>query len=174
MKDLEAKLKDYFGFTSFRDGQKEIIKHLINGENVLSVMPTGFGKSLCYQLSALMLEGKTVIVSPLIALMNDQVSALKSYGIGCEVLHSDQSEEEGRTSWNSFFHGNSKILYVSPERLTSENFLSHLKNKIKLREYDFYLFYIFSILIFIFYKMNRYSEYGNDAPTHFLFFFLIA
>ena len=90
-------------------------------------MPTGFGKSLCYQLSALMLEGKTVIVSPLIALMNDQVSALKSYGIGCEVLHSDQSEEEGRTSWNSFFHGNSKILYVSPERLTSENFLSHLK-----------------------------------------------
>ena len=76
--DLEVKLKDYFGFTSFRDGQKEIIEYLIKGENILSVMPTGFGKSLCYQLSALMLEGKTVIVSPLIALMNDQVSALKS------------------------------------------------------------------------------------------------
>ena len=127
MEDLELKLKNYFGFTSFRDGQKEIIEYLIKGENILSVMPTGFGKSLCYQLSALMLEGKTVIVSPLIALMNDQVSALKSYGIDCEVLHSDQSEDEGRNSWNSFFRGSSKILYVSPERLTSENFLSHLK-----------------------------------------------
>ncbi len=90
-------------------------------------MPTGYGKSLCYQLTAQIIKGKTVIVSPLISLMIDQAKALKSYGINCEALHSDLPEIESRNAWNAFFNGDTKILYVAPERLTNENFISHLK-----------------------------------------------
>ena len=118
-------LKKVFGFSSFRPGQEEIINLLLGKKNLLAVLPTGAGKSLCYQFPALCFEGRTLVVSPLIALMNDQTAYLKSLNIPADQLHSHSSKN--RKVWEAFQKGDIKILYLSPERLMTEKMISDLK-----------------------------------------------
>ncbi len=124
--DLNFKLKNFFGYDSFRPGQLEIIQHLLNGEDVLAVMPTGAGKSLCFQLPALIQSFKTIIISPLVALMNDQTAALRDLGVEVELIHSGRDYEENAQSWRNFATGDVKILYMSPERLMQSRMLTAL------------------------------------------------
>jgi len=124
----DAILRDVFGFSSFRPGQEEIVSAVAAGEEVLAVMPTGGGKSLCYQLPALMRPGVTVVVSPLIALMRDQVAALKALGIAAETLNSANDWEDNRRTLARVQSGDLKLLYVSPERLCSADTLERLRD----------------------------------------------
>ena len=124
--DLNCKLKNFFGYDSFRPGQLEIIQYLLNGEDVLAVMPTGAGKSLCFQLPALIQNFKTIIISPLVALMNDQTAALRDLGVEVELIHSGRDYEENAQSWRNFAIGDVKILYMSPERLMQTRMLAAL------------------------------------------------
>ena len=114
------KLKKYFGFDSFRPLQKEIIEQLLSKNDALVIMPTGGGKSLCYQLTALLLPGTTIVVSPLISLMKDQVEDLKNSGIAAEALNSSKTDEENTLIRMSCLAGEVKLLYLSPEKLLSE------------------------------------------------------
>ena len=116
-------LKKYYGHDSFRGGQEEIISHLVAGEDVLAIMPTGAGKSICYQIPALMADGITLVVSPLISLMNDQVSALVQAGIRGAYYNSSLNEAQSRKMLSNMVRGVYKIIYVAPERLESEFFL---------------------------------------------------
>ena len=111
-------LKTVFGCDAFRPGQQEIVQAILGGENVLGVMPTGSGKSLCYQLPAIIRPGLTVVVSPLIALMRDQVRQLQSIGVEAAALNSANEPEENRRVHQSLRAGTLKLLYVAPERLT--------------------------------------------------------
>ena len=111
-------LKQTFGYEEFRQGQNEIISSIVNKKNVLAIMPTGAGKSLCYQVPAIINEKKTIVISPLVALMDDQVSALKQNKVSAERLHSHMTDTENKEIWNSFCNGNIKILYMSPEALS--------------------------------------------------------
>ncbi|MEN3930061.1 DNA helicase RecQ [Microvirga sp. W0021] len=112
-------LNDIFGFENFRSGQKEIIDTIISGADVLAIMPTGAGKSLCYQLPALMRSGLTIVVSPLIALMRDQVAQLRNNGIEAGSLNSTNNDEENRRVRDALRDGSLRLLYASPERLAS-------------------------------------------------------
>ncbi len=123
---LEDTLQKHFGYASFRPLQKEIIEHIIAGNDAVVLMPTGGGKSMCYQLPALVLDGLTLVVSPLIALMKDQVEALRSNGIQAAYLNSSLSSVEEAEINNDLQNGLIKLLYVSPERLFSGSFLSYL------------------------------------------------
>ncbi len=125
--DIHLTLKNTFGFSQFRDGQEEIIRDIINEKQILAIMPTGAGKSLCYQLPAIISEKRTIIISPLIALIDDQISTLKESGIYAEKLHSNQSSDDLNASWYNFKSGKCKILYVSPERLMSDFMIRNLK-----------------------------------------------
>ena len=116
-------LKQYYGHDSFRDGQEAIISHLLNGEDVLGIMPTGAGKSICYQIPALLADGITLVVSPLISLMNDQVSALVQAGIRGAYYNSSLNEAQSRKMLSNMVRGVYKIIYVAPERLELESFL---------------------------------------------------
>jgi len=120
-------LKKHFGYDSFRPVQKEVIEKILDKNDALVVMPTGGGKSLIYQLPALMLPGITVVVSPLIALMKDQVGALKANGIPAEFINSSLTETEKREVFNSIRNNHIKLIYVSPERLVLDSFLNFLK-----------------------------------------------
>ena len=115
-KDL---LKSVFGHDHYRDGQSEIVNAIISGKDVLAIMPTGGGKSLCFQLPALTLKGIVLVVSPLIALMRDQVSALKALGVNAGALTSGNTNEETETVFNDLENGNLKLLYIAPERLAN-------------------------------------------------------
>ena len=117
IKDLKQILKSYFGYDTFRPMQEEIILHTIGGGDSLVLMPTGGGKSLCFQISALVMEGMAVIVSPLISLMKDQVRALKANGIAAEYVNSSNDEGLNRDIINRCLEGKIKLLYISPERL---------------------------------------------------------
>ena len=110
---MERWLKKYFGFSDFRPGQKEIVEALLANRNLLSVMPTGAGKSICYQLPAMLSDYKTIIVSPLVSLMDDQVASLKSNKLPAEKIHSSCTFEENGAAWRSFSQGEAKILYRS-------------------------------------------------------------
>ncbi|MBP0006186.1 MAG: DNA helicase RecQ [Cyanobacteria bacterium SBC] len=123
---LENALKQYFGYDRFRPGQQQIIETALQNRDLLVVMPTGGGKSLCFQLPALLRSGVTVVVSPLIALMQDQVEALQNNGIGATFLNSTVSGHEVRERSRAVLDGRVKLLYVAPERLVSENFLQFL------------------------------------------------
>ncbi|HAI81433.1 MAG TPA: RecQ family ATP-dependent DNA helicase, partial [Chryseobacterium sp.] len=111
-------LKHFWGYSTFRDSQEEIIDTVISGKDSLALLPTGGGKSLCYQLPALILEGTCIVISPLLALMKDQVYQLKNNGIEAEYLSSELDEFDAETIFNRCKEGLTKLLYVSPERLT--------------------------------------------------------
>jgi ATP-dependent DNA helicase RecQ len=120
-------LKDVFGFDGFRPGQEEIVEAVTAGENVLAIMPTGGGKSLCFQLPALMREGVTVVISPLIALMRDQVRSLQEVGVGAGALTSGNTPEETDAVWEGLEAGSLKLLYMAPERLAAGSVMGMLK-----------------------------------------------
>ncbi len=120
-------LKTVFGFDEFRPGQQQVIQRLLEGRSALAIFPTGAGKSICYQLPALMMEGLTLVISPLIALMKDQIDFLLEKGVPAARLDSTQEWEEARQVQHDLHTGKLKLLYVSPERLGSERFLQSLK-----------------------------------------------
>ena len=119
---LEASLKHYFGYDRFRPNQRTIIEEVLQGQDALVIMPTGGGKSLCFQLPALLQPGLMIVVSPLIALMQDQVATLRDNGIGATFLNSSLSLPEVRSREQEILSGKIKLLYVAPERLLSEKF----------------------------------------------------
>ncbi|MGN0656244.1 MAG: DEAD/DEAH box helicase, partial [Ruminiclostridium sp.] len=116
-------LQKYFGHTTFRYGQSEIIDNILSGKDCLGVMPTGAGKSLCYQIPALMLPGTTIVISPLISLMKDQVEALKQAGVPAAYINSSLTANELYLTLDMVRAGECKILYATPERLSTESFL---------------------------------------------------
>ena len=127
MQSASLLLKDVFGFSDFRPGQEEIVASVAGGQDTLAIMPTGGGKSLCFQLPALMREGVTLVISPLIALMRDQVRSLRAVGVAAGALTSANSEDENEAVWREIEDGRLKILYLAPERLASGGTLSLLR-----------------------------------------------
>lgn len=123
---IHKKLRQYFGFEEFRNAQYEIIKDIIEGNDTLVVMPTGGGKSLCYQLPAIILEGTAIVISPLIALMKDQSEALEKRGISCTYINSSLQGDEYSERINKLAKGEYKLIYIAPERLESQAFLTIL------------------------------------------------
>ena len=119
-------LNDIFGYAKFRRGQIEVIEALVDSIHTLAVMPTGSGKSLCFQIPALIKGGLTIVVSPLVALMEDQVCALKLLGVGAETINSSREREVNITSWNRVVEGKVRLLYLSPERLMTERMIAAL------------------------------------------------
>lgn len=126
-------LEKYFGYKSFRRGQEEIIDEIINGRDVLAIMPTGGGKSICYQIPSLILDGVTIVISPLISLMKDQVDTLNSTGINSAFLNSSLSMYEFNEIMNGIENNKYKIIYVAPERLLSNDFITAI-TKIKISQ----------------------------------------
>ncbi|MGN0605401.1 MAG: DNA helicase RecQ [Oscillospiraceae bacterium] len=124
----EQVLGSYFGYEAFRDGQSEIIDNILNGNDVMAVMPTGAGKSLCYQIPAIMLDGVSIVISPLIALMKDQVEALRANGVPVAFLNSSQSYFEFNEVLNMAYEGEFKLIYVAPERLLTPDFIQFAKS----------------------------------------------
>jgi ATP-dependent DNA helicase RecQ len=117
MRDKFTILKNHFGYTNFRPGQEEVIDALLSGRDVLAIMPTGAGKSLCYQIPALLLDGLTVVISPLISLMQDQVNALRDADVPAACLNSSLSSGENAETISRAVQGEYRILYIAPERL---------------------------------------------------------
>ena len=128
-KPLEI-LSKIYGYNSFRPMQESVINQILSRKDSLVLMPTGGGKSICYQIPAIILDGLTVVVSPLISLMKDQVDTLKSNGVTAEALNSNNSEIENDRIKNDCQNGNIKILYISPERLQKE--LQWMRTNIKI------------------------------------------
>lgn len=124
-----SELKTFFGISSFRTSQEKIITDVLSGKNCMVIMPTGMGKSICYQISALILEGLAIVISPLIALMQDQVLKLKRLGIEAGYINSSLSKQDRLQSYQYLKEGKYKIIYVSLERFRKNEFLNCLKNR---------------------------------------------
>jgi len=122
MSRLNQLLQRYWGFTSFRSPQEQIIQSVLSGRDTIALLPTGGGKSLCYQLPALAVDGKVLVISPLISLMQDQVRALEQKNIMAKAIHSGLEPSMVDALLDNFVHGPLKILYVSPERVQTEVF----------------------------------------------------
>lgn len=125
-------LHDVFGFDDYRAGQEPVVRALLSGRNALAVMPTGSGKSLCFQVSALALGGLTIVVSPLVALMQDQVAALRLAGVPAETINSARDRPDNVESWRRVAGGETRLLYLSPERLMTDRMLAAL-SKLPIR-----------------------------------------
>ena len=119
-------LKEVFGFEEFRPGQEQAVDALLAGRNVLTVMPTGSGKSLCFQVPALIRDGLTIVVSPLVALMRDQVAALHFAGVAADAINSSRDRAENVAAWQRAASGQTRLLYMAPERLMTERMLAAL------------------------------------------------
>ena len=115
--EVKQILKKYFGYDNFRSGQEDLINNILNGKDVLGVLPTGGGKSICYQIPAMLIDGLTIVISPLIALMKDQVDDLRLKGIPARLMNSSQDFTQTGEVKNEIENGNIKLLYIAPERL---------------------------------------------------------
>src|SRR4029079_19776176 len=124
--DLDRTLHERFGLERFRPGQREVIEQVLRRQDVLCVMPTGGGKSLCYQLPALLLPGVTLVISPLIALMKDQVDVLNERGIPATLINSTLDPAEQRARISEVESGRLRLVYVAPERFRSPRFLASM------------------------------------------------
>ena len=127
--DIFEALRRHFGYNSFRENQEEIIRHILQGNDALVLMPTGGGKSICYQIPALTMPGTAIIISPLISLMKDQVETLRANGIAAEALNSGNDSTEDLLIRRRCVAGEIKLLYISPERAIAEadHLLSHMR-----------------------------------------------
>src|SRR5438876_8318595 len=126
---LRDRIRDYFGFRKFRPGQAEAVDSALRGRDTLVVMPTGSGKSLCFQLTALALEGVTVVVSPLISLMKDQVDTLLDNGVWAVGMNSTLTPDEQAAAEKDITAGRASIVYTTPERLADPRFRELLKTR---------------------------------------------
>jgi len=144
-------LSEIFGFSKFRVGQEEIINHLIGCGDTLAVMPTGAGKSLCYQIPVLIFKEQTIVISPIVALMDDQVAALKDLDVPADRMHSSRKRRENIETWKRFSERKLKLLYLSPEALMAERFISALR-KMK-------------IAMFVIDEAHCISKWGNNFRT---------
>ena len=145
-------LRDTFGYTSFRGAQQAIVEHVVSGGDALVLMPTGGGKSLCYQIPALLRQGVGIVVSPLIALMQDQVDALKQLGVAAAFLNSSLEANAAREVSRQLIRGELKLLYVAPERLMTESFLNLLE---RLQQDN-------NIALFAIDEAHCVSQWGHD------------
>ncbi|HEU4435618.1 MAG TPA: ATP-dependent DNA helicase RecQ, partial [Pyrinomonadaceae bacterium] len=126
--DAITTLRQHFGFDDFREGQREVVGSILDGKDAVVVMPTGSGKSLCYQLPAMILDGVTLVVSPLIALMKDQVDALQARGLPATFINSSLSEPEQRSRIESLRRRAHKLVYIAPERFRSSRFTAAVQS----------------------------------------------
>ena len=158
--DLTATLRQHFGHAAFRPGQEAVMQALLAGRSALALFPTSAGKSLCYQLPALLMDGVTLVISPLIALMKDQVEALQARGIGAARLDSSLKLEEAQQVFDDLRTGKTKLLYIAPERLMNENFIERLKRmKIAMMAVD---------------EAHCISEWGHNFRPEYLRLALVA
>ena len=133
METKESILQRVFGYSAFRGGQEALIDAQLQGRDAFGIMPTGGGKSLCYQIPALLLEGVTLVISPLISLMRDQVMALKNAGVAAAYINSSLTPAQIRLVYRNIQSGMYKIIYVAPERLRSPNWFFRLRQRHRWR-----------------------------------------